>query len=393
MAFELGLLLGELALIVAAAGIQGWLSNKLKEIEDARDMNDDEKRNVALGVIEGAIKRAQETGGRLFFNSSRTMGSQLVNSVAVEVIHNWYLDKCSTIYTAQNLGDRGGIFTVFDDPGMGKSQALLSLLIMIHGRAPKFGIWFGGDNSSFRSGDAYYNKLVNRAIGGECQRLASLITPDLLAAKLLELVSPKLADMDSKRSGWKSVPGLEDFLKQDLNTSGGYIRAGGLPVIVFEDVNIEGLEDNFKMLDLGLAHEFFDAVMTQAHANGNIVFVITKFAKVAQYFRMLNQGKSTVIFRSARAAQTEFPDSGVFGWTIEKRLEFLKLRDQQASNRRPIPDAELQHLARLYPNIRALSNAFDTSACEHQDLNLAQTDTGDDRAYEGCWSDGPCALM
>lgn len=67
MAFELGVLLGELALIVAAAGIQGRLSNKLKEIEDARNMNDDEKRNVALGVIEGAIERAQETGGRLFF--------------------------------------------------------------------------------------------------------------------------------------------------------------------------------------------------------------------------------------------------------------------------------------------------------------------------------------
>lgn len=91
---------------------------------------------------------------------------------------------------------------------------------------------------------------------------------------------------------------------------------------MFEDVNIEGLEDNFTMQELGLAHEFFDAVMTQAHANGNILFVISKFAKVAQYFTMLNEGKSTVIFRIARAAQTEFPDPEVFEWTIQKRLEF-----------------------------------------------------------------------
>jgi hypothetical protein len=40
---------------------------------------------------------------------------------------------------------------------------------------------------------------------------------------------------------------------------------------VFEDVNVECLPDNFMNRDMGLAHDFFDALMTQAFQSGKIV--------------------------------------------------------------------------------------------------------------------------
>jgi hypothetical protein len=106
---------------------------------------------------------------------------------------------------------------------------------------------------------------------------------------VLKLVPANFTDKDSRICGVKEVPGLSAHLKRETKDK-GFRRAGGIPVIVFEDVNVEGLPDNFMNRDMGRAHDFFDALMTQAFQSGKIVIVTTGEEKVARYFQGLNRG-------------------------------------------------------------------------------------------------------
>jgi hypothetical protein len=173
---------------------------------------------------------------------------------------------------------------------------------------------------------------------------------------VLKLVPANFTDKDSRICGVKEVPGLSAHLKRETKDK-GFRRAGGIPVIVFEDVNVEGLPDNFMNRDMGRAHDFFDALMTQAFQSGKIVIVTTGEEKVARYFQGLNRGtKSKVIIRSEQAAHNVFSASRTFGWTDQTRLDFLMQRRGAEGFTSPV--SELQQLARAEHNIRLLSNGL-----------------------------------
>jgi hypothetical protein len=78
---------------------------------------------------------------------------------------------------------------------------------------------------------------------------------------------------------------------------------------------------------MGRAAPFFDAVMTMAYARGIVVFVSTSNMLVTKFLHGLNDGTK------ARAFKTVFDKEKftcqAFKWTEEKRLEFLKLRNEQ----------------------------------------------------------------
>lgn len=389
MAIDLSTLLTKLIVLTAAALVQDWLAAALKRIEEDTDLSMLKKSCMTHDLIEKAIEQVFRTESRLFFSPNRQLGEQVVNNVAVEAIHDFYLDTCQRMYVTGDLEDRGGIFTVYEDGGMGKSRAVLSLLLMKHGRAPKLGLWFGGSRTSFSSGDDYYNCLVNSVIGGGCQQLASLVDPTGLATMVLKLVPANLTDMDSRTCGVKKVPGLSAYLKRETEDK-GYPRAGGIPVIVFEDVNVEGLAGNFVNRDMGRAHDFFDALMTQAFQSGKIVIVTTREEKVAWYFQGLNLGtKSKVIIRSEQAAQNVFSASRTFGWTNQTRIDFLMQRYGAEGFTSPV--SELHQLARSEHNKRLLSNGLESLQISH--LSIAPTSTSDHPAYNYDCSTHGCSLM
>jgi hypothetical protein len=75
-----------------------------------------------------------------------------VNTVAVEAIHDFYFDTCQRMYVTGDLEDRGGLFAVYEDGEMGKSRAVLSLLLMKHGRAPSLDFGLEGPALHFPAG-------------------------------------------------------------------------------------------------------------------------------------------------------------------------------------------------------------------------------------------------
>ena len=68
-------------------------------------------------------------------------------------------------------------------------------------------------------------------------------------------------------------------------------------------------------------------VMTMAHSAGAVVFVSTSKLLVAKYFQGLNAGTKAQTFKRLHKVDTFACQE--FGWTEEKRFEFLRCRALQ----------------------------------------------------------------
>ena len=233
-----------------------------------------------------------------FFGTHDTelQGISLTSSVAVEELHECYLNHCNL---QKNGLHYGVLFSVYSGRGMGKSISSLSLLIHKHGRAPKRGIFFGG-KTVFSSGDQYFDFLTDDLLagGGNVPKAPSDLgayTPNTLADSITNALPVQPSDLDdSTKTGRIEIPGLKNSLKS-ANMAHLY---GGTPLLIFEDVNIRleeptpGLSNEEQRdlwyLQLGKASSFFDRVMGNAYGKGIIVLVTTNSLNMAKFFTMLN---------------------------------------------------------------------------------------------------------
>jgi hypothetical protein len=72
---------------------------------------------------------------------------------------------------------------------------------------------------------------------------------------------------------------------------------------------------------------FFDIVMAIANKRGIVVFVSTSNLMVAKFLHGLNDGTKARAFK--KVSDEENFSCQAFGWTEEKRLEFLRIRAKQ----------------------------------------------------------------
>jgi hypothetical protein len=193
---------------------------------------------------------------------------------------------------------------------MGKSVAALSLLLHVHSRAPKLGIFFGGGR--FGTGEEYYDHLAFLLAGPEKKKLAASVRPQELAAVIVHAVTvsddgdefyPGTAIGD-RRTGRGPIPGLRDFLyspeMKDCH--------GGTPMLVFEDVNISlssprpGIDpaeqEDAWFAELEDTARFFNTLMMKAYELGVVVFVTTNSIKMAKFLSMLNDNEKAKLYKA-----------------------------------------------------------------------------------------------
>lgn len=347
MAEAAGLVVLELSL---AAALQAVVSRP--------GLSEDAKAVECRAVILEALKDANDKKKRLFFAPAlrRAHLEQLCHSVAVEELHDCYFKRCD-LQRKSGVGQRGALFAVYGDKGMGKTFGCLSLLCMRHGRAPRQGYYFSG-SSIYTSGDDYYNSLLDTCLGRgkrpPLSRYKDIFDPESVAHWIVASLpdwNPKgdeEAGRPIERRGILDIPGVKRYFDSQERLP------GGSPVLVFDDVNIhltlEGTEDSLKseeamqrvlMEKMGKSGTFFAAVMTMAYQSGVLVFVSTSNLLVAKFLHGLNAGKA-LAFKPV--VDTENFTCQEFGWTEQKRIEFLRLRAEQ--NELDVDDETLQALAK-----------------------------------------------
>jgi hypothetical protein len=337
------MVVGEVTVAVAGAMIDSAANLALQSILTSRDKSDEEKTVMALATLKEFMKNKMDNCSRVFFSHEVNTNQRLCNSVAVEEFHTCYFDECSMQAQRLCTAGTGGIFVVYEKRGMGKSLAAISLLTMRHGRAPQRGVYFGG-SVGFESGDHYYASLLDHWF---VQGLSISFNPTILARAILDALPSDLKFLkEGKASGLKEIPSIrEHFLAQASR------KPGGMPVLVFDDVDIkfedhdstlspEKQMDNLR-LSMGTAHTFFAALMSRAYERGVIIFVVTSSLLVAKYFQALNDGSKSRTFK--KLTDTEGFTCQKFGWSTEKRFEFLKNRN--SGNATKVAERVLQSLA------------------------------------------------
>ena len=139
------------AVALGTLALEATLALTVQQILKREGISDPEKRVQARTEIDKALLQGVRRKKRLFFGApihdlERVM---LTTSVAVEELHECYLDHCDLQKTGLHWGV---LFSVYSGRGMGKSLSSLSLLLHKHSRAPKQGIFFGG-KTIFETGD------------------------------------------------------------------------------------------------------------------------------------------------------------------------------------------------------------------------------------------------
>jgi len=336
----------EVAFAVGGVLIEQTISAALQSILQS-EQSDQAKAMNALETLANTLKNGVEQHSRLFFRVDRELAYKACNSVAVEELHECYFKRCRFQESDGRTQNWGGISVVYERKGMGKTLATLSLLTMKHGRAPKRGIYFGGA-TVYRSGDAYYQSLLNDGLGNEKLALdPSIFSPRTLAKIILDAVPVSLSDLNPSPSGFVEIPGVRDYFKTQFRVP------GGSPVIVFEDVNIHLVEPDPQLpaeaqkhqlqMQMGNACDFFDELMNRGYERGNIIFVTTSSLLVAKFFQSLNDGSKSKMFKELK--DTENYTCQRFGWTPEKRLELLKLWNEERTYGVALPEQYLEELA------------------------------------------------
>ncbi|KAL3907121.1 MAG: hypothetical protein SGILL_009000, partial [Bacillariaceae sp.] len=279
MVEEAGLDVLEIAL---AAALQAALTQP--------ELTEDEKAIKCRDAILQTLKKNAEGGkGRLFFDPKYREAhlKDLCHSVAVEELHDCYFERCD-LQAKLSACDKGALFAVYGDRGMGKSYGLRSLLGMRHGRAPRHGYYFAG-SSIYKTGDEYYKSLLDSCLGRGRQpplsRYDDIFHPETVALWIVNSLpewNPKTKGSVERR-GILDIPGVSHYFDSEARLP------GGAPVVVFDDVNIhldlENLDCNQAVLmkQLGKAGTFFASIMTAAYQRGVIVFVATSNLLVAKF--------------------------------------------------------------------------------------------------------------
>ena len=340
--------------IALAAALQAALTQP--------ELTEDEKAIKCREAILQTLKKNAEGGkGRLFFDPKYREAhlKDLCHSVAVEELHACYFERCD-LQAKLGVCDRGALFAVYGDRGMGKSYGLRSLLGMRHGRAPRQGYYFAR-SSIYKAGDEYYKSLLDTCLGRgrkpPLSRYDDIFDPESVALWIVSSLpewNPK-AKGPIERRGILDIPGVSHYFDSEARLP------GGAPVVVFDDVNIhldlENLGSNQAVLmeQLGKAGTFFASIMTAAYQRGVIVFVATSNLLVAKFLHGLNSGKASVFKPVTDAENFECQE---FGWTELKRLKFLRLRAGQKDF--IVSDDTLQALAndaaRRGENIREMDH-------------------------------------
>lgn len=314
------------------------LAATLQKILTQPGLSEEEKAQQSFEAIEECLKNANDAGKRLFFDPAarKRLLWDVCHSVAIEEVHDCYFKQCDL---QKKMGEisRGVLFAVYNRKGMGKSYGCLSLLVMKHSRAPRHGYYFSGA-TTFPTGDEYYNSLLDNCIGRRrrpsLSEFPSIFEPRSVADLIISSlpVGDEAAGCPPGRRGIRDIPGVRHYFDSQPR------RPGGSPVVVFDDVNIllempskpwDSEEDMKRdlFIRLGKAAVFFDMIMTMAHTLGVVVFVSTSNLLVAKFFHSLNDGTKARAFKPV--VDNENLTCQEFGWTEEKRLEFLRLRVTQ----------------------------------------------------------------
>lgn len=320
---------------IAEVALEVALSIAIQNILARDDLTDNQKAQQISEEIRKTFKTANASGKRLFFGPSHCMFrfDQLVNSIAVEDLHEAYYTVCRQQFVLETTQDGGVLLVVYGARGMGKSRAAISLLAMKHSRAPRYGYFFLG-KPTFTSGDVYYDYLIDNCLArgaGSAVTLSNYdaFRPDAVANLILNSipqVSVKDSASDPQTRGVLDIPGVRAYFTSTERSP------GGAPVVVFDDVNIsvddEGWTDDETLkndLDkkLGKAAVFFGSLMSLAHSQGVVVIVLTSNVYFAKYLHLLNNKTKARMFKPVADPvdfTCQFSD-----WKVENRVRFLKL--------------------------------------------------------------------
>jgi hypothetical protein len=313
------------------------LAGTLHTILSKAELSEAEKGKQSFDAIQKCFDDANAAGTRLFFGPKKPplKLENICHTVAIEELHSCYFDQCDFQTTMNGSEDRGVLCAVYGRKGMGKTYACLSLLAMKHSRAPRHGYFFSGA-TSFRTGDHYYNDLLDVCLGQGHKPLLSTHTDIFDPKSVAILIMNSLPIWDTvknppgPRRGILDIPGVRTFF-QARGTG-----TGGAPVVVFDDVNIHlepKIWDDTEAMNrdlrnkMGKAGDFFDMVMTLAYLRGIVVFVSTSNLMVAKFFRWMNDNTKAKAFK--RVTDEASFTCQWFDWSKEKRLAFLKVRAEQ----------------------------------------------------------------
>lgn len=368
-------------------------------IQDQTNGNEQRQRQQAEEAFRKLVVEGLHTQRRIAFGLNLKYVQSLTSSVAVEEVHACYLAQCSR-QRSGGQANNGCVFVVYSLMGSGKTSATVALLAMKHSQAPKKALWFGGE-TSYASGDAYFDGLLDHRIANGTLKLSTyetgIFSPYGLARFLLEKMQPHQSDLESSTSaGTMDVPGLRPFLKGPR-----FGRSlGGTPVIVFDDVNIE-LEKRdptktdhqqvaYWMGTMGKAGLFFDTLITQGHESGIIVFVTTRSFELATFFSIFNGQEKSSTFKPLTKQDTL--ECQFFNWNKEKRVEFLKLQNdtKKASERASatlIEQVADESIRRNY-TIRTMHGNFDDECATL--LPLAAASESAEAVSRWGWCGGGC---
>lgn len=354
------------------------LSQSLQSIQNDRLIDETEKRRQAEAAFKKELERGIGRHNRIAFGLAQRNFDFLTSSVAAEELHEAYLRVCQR--QRSKVQENGCLLAVYQPRGMGKSCAAFSLLTMRHSRSPRRAIYFGGTATSYASGDAYFDALLDHKIASGWSNLSrfsdhGIFSPVGLAQLLLTLMKGNEAYLtDRKPVGSYNVPGLRAFLdaRGDLH--------GGTPVTIFDDVNIkltapeptkireeEVQEQVCKWTgELGKAGAFFEYLITNGHQVGAIIILTTKLLHVAKYFQHYNGGQKAMLFKQYNGkGPWDNLDCQGFQWTLPRRRDLLTLQNGLKDESVRLSDAEIANIATDSltiaddPSIREMMSVFD----------------------------------
>lgn len=380
--------------------LEAEFQKRVKQALKSDDGLDDEDRAlVAAEEVKETLKEGVEQKGRMFFGVSaeQLRYTNLTSSVAVEEVHSCYLRHCDN--QSKDQHHHGAAYVIYEGDGMGKSMAVLSLLLHKHRNAPKRAIYFGG-NDKFATGDKYFSFLTNNLLAGGDRRLSKLKVydpPGKLASALMNALPPKKEDLKSiKPAGSRAIPGLQEYLMNGVAS-----LSGGSPVLVLEDINIDISDPNPNftkeeqrdhwLKELGKAGAFLDQIKIASFESGVVTFLTTSNLNMAKFLLYLSEKVKPL--KPLKDMKTLTCQS--FAWDETAREKFLQLQNETVKDTEKLSDDMINDIA--YENssksIRDMAHAFHSEGLRDVSMIVAESVSLEVQESEEADSGALCGIM